>query len=101
VSSQPIVLHGHIRPDGTLQIDERLNLPPGPIQVTVEPCSEMHAGANTRSVLEQIRVRRQSRGAVARSKSEIDTEINTMRDEDERRMREIEAIDRLSHHEKE
>ena len=40
MSHQQIVLHGHIRPDGTLQIDERVDLPPGPIQVTVEASSE-------------------------------------------------------------
>ena len=32
---------------------------------------------------------------MARSKEEIDAEINAMRDEDEQRMREIEAIGRL------
>jgi hypothetical protein len=95
VSHQQIVLHGHIRPDGTLQIDERVNLPPGPIQVTVEASSETQTGEDTRSVLKQIQARRLTRGAVARSKEEIDAEINAMRDEDEQRVREIEAIGRL------
>ena len=94
MSNQPIVLHGHIRPDGTLQIDERVNLPPGPIQVTVEACPETPSGEDTRSVLKQIQARRLARGAVARSKEEIDAEINAMRDEDEQRMQEIEAIGR-------
>lgn len=93
MSNQQIVLHGRIRPDGTLQIDERIDLPPGPIQVTVEARPEMQGGEDTRSVLEQIRGRRLTRGAVTRSKEQIDAEINAMRDEDEQRMREIEAID--------
>lgn len=96
MNSQPIVLHGHIRPDGTLQIDERVNLPPGPIQVTVETRPEAQTGGDTISVLKQIQVRRLARGAVARSKEEIDADINAMRNEDEQRMTEIEAIGRLS-----
>jgi hypothetical protein len=45
-------------------------------------------------VLAQIRARRQARGAVARSKQEIDAQIDAMRDADEHHMREIEAIGR-------
>jgi hypothetical protein len=101
MSNPPIVLHGRIRPDGTVQIDERVNLPPGPIQVTVEASRGTSAGEDTQSVLKQIRARRLARGAAARSKEEIDAEINAMRDEDEQRMREIEAIGRLSQDKKE
>jgi hypothetical protein len=101
MSNQPIVLHGRIRPDGTLQIDEKVNLPPGPIQVTVEASPETHVGEDTRAVLKQIQARRLTRGAAARSKEEIDAEINAMRDEDEQRMKEIEAIGRLPQGKKE
>jgi hypothetical protein len=94
MNGQQVVLHGRIQPDGTLYIDEKVDLPPGPVQVTVAVSLPSPAGEDTRSVLEQIRARRQARGAAARSKEEIDAELNAMRDEDERRMREIEAIGR-------
>jgi hypothetical protein len=91
MSTQQVVIHGRIRPDGTLQVDERVNLPPGPVSVTVQ---SMHAppGKPTLQVLEDIWAERAARGIVGRSKEEIDTEIAAMREEDERRIREIEAI---------
>jgi hypothetical protein len=91
LSTQQVVIHGRIRPDGTLQVEERVNLPPGPVSVTVQ---SMHApsGKPTLQVLEEIWADRAARGIVGRSKEEIDTEIAATREEDERRIREIEAI---------
>ena len=94
MSTNPVTVHGRVKPDGTLEVTERVDLPPGPVQVTVEPSPEAQPGADTRSVLRRIWARRQARGAVARSKDQIDAEIEAMRDEDEQRMREIEAIGR-------
>jgi hypothetical protein len=45
--------------------------------------TEMQIREDTRTVLQRIRARRQARGAVARSKEEIDAEIDAMRDADE------------------
>ena len=80
MSTQQVILHGRIQLDGTLQVEEKVNLPPGPVNVTVESAA-MAARKGTLQVLEEIWARRQSRGAVARSKDEIDAEINAMRDE--------------------
>lgn len=91
MSTQQVVLHGQIRPDGTLQVEEKVNLPPGPVSVTVQTAPSA-TGKRTLQVLEEIWAERDSRGMVGRSKEEIDAEINAMRDEDEKRMREIEAI---------
>ena len=94
MSTNQVTVHGQVKPDGTLEVTERVDLPPGPVQVTVEPTRKVPAGEDTRLVLGRIWARRQARGAVARCKEDIDAEIATMRDADEDRMREIEAIGR-------
>ncbi len=91
MSTQPVILHGQIRPDGTLQVEEKVNLPPGPVSVTVQSVPAA-ARKRTIQVLEEIWAAREARGIVGRSKEEIDAEINAMRDEDEKRMKEIETI---------
>lgn len=90
--AQQIVLHGQVRPDGTLQVEEKVGLPPGPVSVTVQTVVSGHR-KGTLQVLEEIWAERAARGMVARSKEEVDAEINAMREEDEARMRDIDAIE--------
>jgi len=94
MSVNQVTVHGQVKPDGTLEVTERVDLPPGPVQVTVEPAHTTQAGEDTRLVLGRIWARRAARGAAARCKEEIDADIAALRDADERRMREIEAIGR-------
>jgi hypothetical protein len=91
MDTQQVVIHGRICSDGTLQVEERINLPPGPVSVIVQTMSSA-TSKPTLKVLEEIWAEREARGLVARSKEEIDAEIAGMRAEDEKRMREIEAI---------
>ena len=91
MGTQPLFLHGQIRPDGTLQVEEKINLPPGPVSVTVR-ATEATTGKRTMQVLEEIWAEREAHGTIGRSAEEIDAEINAMRDEDEERPRGIESI---------
>lgn len=91
MSSQPLIVHGQIRPDGTLQVEEKVNLPPGPVSVTVQPMTAA-TRKPTLQVLQEIWADRTARGLVGRSAEEIDAEINAMRNDDEERMRGIESI---------
>jgi hypothetical protein len=95
MSTQQVSLHGEIQPDGTLQIEEKINLPPGPVNVTVEAIPTA-ARRRTMQVLEEIWAERKTRGIVGRGKEEIIAEINAMRAEDEERMSEIDSIHRQS-----
>jgi hypothetical protein len=90
--AQQIVLHGQIRSDGTLQVEEKVNLPPGPVSVTVQTV-KVGQRKGTLQVLEEIWAERAARGMVGRSKEEIDAEIGAMHAEDETRMQEIDAIE--------
>jgi hypothetical protein len=101
MSTQQVNLHGQIRPDGTLQIEEKINLPPGPVNVTLETTKQVKPRESTRQVLKEIAERQQATGRQPRTKEEIDAEIDAMRNEDEQRMREIEQIYRQNRPNKE
>ncbi len=87
-----LTVDGLITNDGFLHVDSRIDLPPGPVHVTIEKPEQPAGREDTWSVLQSIWAARKARGAVARTKEEIDTEINEMRDADEERMREIERL---------
>ena len=36
MGNNQVVVHGHLRSDGTLVVDRPINLPPGPVNITVE-----------------------------------------------------------------
>lgn len=91
MNAQQVVVHGQIRPDGTLHVEEKVDLPPGPVSVTVQPVSAARR-RRTLQVLEEIWSERNARGLVGRSKADVDAEIDAMRDEDQERLREIEAM---------
>ena len=94
MDTQQVMVHGWIRQDGNLEVDEKPNLPPGPVYVTVQPAAARLPRKGTLEVLQEIWAAREARGLKGRSAEEIDAEINAMRDEDEQRMREIDAIPR-------
>lgn len=77
-----VEIQGTLREDGTLQLDQKLNLPPGRVKVTVEP---MPVPDLTKTEIwqffERIWAEQRARGHVPRSKEEIDAYLATMRDE--------------------
>jgi hypothetical protein len=85
-----IVMQGRVTPDGGLELQEKLTLPPGPVEVTVQVSPSEAAREDTWAVLERIWAERVRRGIEGRSKQQIDAEINALRDQSEDRMREIE-----------
>ena len=71
MSTNQVTVHGQVKPDGTLEVTERVDLTARAVQVTVEPTPKVPAGEDTRLVLGRIWARREARGAVARSKEEM------------------------------
>jgi hypothetical protein len=45
MSSDQVVVHGRIRPDGTLELNQPVGLPPGEVRVTIKPLA---SGAGAR-----------------------------------------------------
>src|SRR3954447_22969570 len=91
MSPTQVEVQGTLQPDGTLVLDEKPNLPPGRVRVTVQPVLD-YTQTPIWKFFEQLRAEQQARGFVPRSKEEIDAEIASMREEDEERAQEIERL---------
>jgi hypothetical protein len=91
MTTNAIEIHGTLREDGTLLLDQKPNLPPGRVKVTVEPVSDL-AQTDVWQVLERIWAGQRVRGHVPRSREEIDAELEASRQEDEERMQALERI---------
>lgn len=93
MSQTMVEVQGTLTPDGTLVLDEKPNLPPGPVHVTLQAVSSTAAaGMDVIAVLNRIHAEQAARGHVPRSREEIDAEIAAMRNEDEERMQDIERL---------
>jgi hypothetical protein len=76
---------GTVGPDGTLQLDEKLNVPPGRVRVRVETVpAETLSG-----FVDRTRAELAAAGHRFRTREEIDAEINELRDEWEERLEEL------------
>ena len=91
MSAVTVVVEGAVRPDGTLEVSQKVDLPAGRVHVTVEPSLNRPAG----SVLEDDGVHL-GRSACQRrtpcTKEEIDAEIEAMRNEAEEEMQAVERL---------
>jgi hypothetical protein len=88
-----IEIQGTLRPDGTVVLDRKPELPPGRVRVTVQPLADDPLPeTDVISVLRRIHAEQQAEGYVPRSKEEIDADLAAMHDEDEERMRAIERL---------
>jgi hypothetical protein len=80
-----------LREDGTLVLDQKPNLPPGRVKVTVEPVAE-YTQTEIWQFFERLWAAQRARGHVPRSREEIDAELEAARQEDEERMQALERI---------
>ena len=85
-----VIIHGTLRPDGMLEIDQPLALPPGEVRVIVQTLAARPT-RDVMEVLENIWAERKAKGLQGRSGEQVDAEINAMRDEWEDRQRELDA----------
>ena len=84
------VVEGTLRPDGTLELDQRPNLSPGRVKVILQPAQ----GAPRREkgladVIDEIRQNRQARGEQDRSAEEIDATLREGEEEYEKKMQSL------------
>ncbi len=91
MSTNSVEIQGTLQPDGTLVLDEKPNLPPGRVKVTMQPVLD-YKETEIWKFFERLWAEQKARGHVPRSKEEIDADIETMRQEDEERMQEIERL---------
>jgi hypothetical protein len=94
MSQEPIEVQGQVRADGTLVLDQPLELPAGRVRVTVQPLATSEAPnvVRFRELMERIWAGQKARGHVARTKEEIDSEIRQGRQEAEEELRAAERL---------
>lgn len=91
-----IVIKGTLKPDGTLELDAKPNLPAG--RVTVVLRSEASGKSSPPlddaffQMMERIWAGQKARGHVPRSKEEIDAELRQLRDDAEAEMQATERF---------
>lgn len=85
-----LVVEGTLNADGTLVLDTKLALPPGRVQLIVQPLPELPKDDPFWQRMQEIWAAQKARGQVPRTKEEIDAEINALRDEAEEEMQAVE-----------
>jgi hypothetical protein len=83
-----VVVQGMLKPDGTLELSQPVNLPPGKVRVIIQAMT--HASEDVLTVLEEIWAERKATGMQGRSREQVDADIQSMRDEWEENQRNLE-----------
>ena len=90
--SLPVIVHGTLQPDGTLTLDQKLNLPPGEVLVTVQPTAlTAPTKRGLADVIDEIRRGQQARSFQGRSAADIEAARNEGEPEYEQRTQALRA----------
>ncbi len=92
MSPRPVVVEATLKPDGTLELDEKLALPPGRVQVMVQPLPELPDDDPFWQMMKRIWAGQKARGHVPRSAEEIEAERAAFREEAEEKARKVERL---------
>jgi hypothetical protein len=90
MSLAEIVVEGTLKLDGTLELDQKPNLMPGRVQVTLVPLPELPANDPFWQRMQALWQGQKARGFVPRTVEEVEAERRQVREEWEERMRRIE-----------
>ena len=84
------VIEGTLKPDGTLELDEKPSLSPGRVTVILQPVQAKAPGQRgLADVIDEIRKGQQARGFQGRSAKEIEEGLRESEDDYEKRMQEL------------
>ena len=92
MSDTHVVVEGTVKPDGSLELDSKLDLAPGRVQLIVQPLPDLPKDDPFWQMMERIWAAQKARGHVSRTKEEIDAEIRLMRDEAEEETQSVEHL---------
>lgn len=87
-----VIVEGTVRADGTLEVQEKVNLPAGKVQVTLVPLPELPADDPFWQLMRGIWSGQKARGHVPRSAEDVEAERRSVRDEWDERMERISRI---------
>src|SRR4051794_33964237 len=84
MNPQAVLVKGTLKPDGTLELDEKPSLPPGRVEVTLRGLDEKGKSApGLVEVLEQMRKAQEARGYKGRTIEEMEADEAAQRAENE------------------
>ena len=86
------VVEGTVQPDGTLEVTQKVDLPPGRVHVTVQSIDEPVQPDRFWMMMESIWAAQLVGGRTPRTLEEIDGEIEALRDESEEEMQAVERL---------
>lgn len=93
MSSSQVEVHGTLRADGTVQLSEPVDLPPGEVRVILRTLDEpIPSPDRFWSMMNEIWAGQRARGHRPRSRQEIDDQIAALRREAEEELGAIERI---------
>jgi hypothetical protein len=78
MSTSPVAVEATLKPDGTLQLDEKLTLPAGRVRIVVQPLPELPGDDPFWQMMKSIWAGQKARGQVPRTREEIDAELEEM-----------------------
>jgi 50S ribosomal subunit-associated GTPase HflX len=92
MNATTVTVLGVVKPDGSLELEGKVPLPAGKVQVTVQPMPELPKDDPFWQMMQEIWAGQQARGHVPRGTEEVEAERRQLRQEWEDRMQEIERI---------
>lgn len=92
MSLDEVMVEGTLKPDGTLELDQKPSLSPGRVQVIVKPLTALPSGRRGLvDVMDEIRQCQQARGFQGRSAQDIEAGLREGEDEHEQRMQTLQS----------
>ncbi len=83
MSASVIILQGVVTPDGSLELERQVPLPPGKVQVTIQPVPDLPQGDPFFDMLKGIWAQRAAAGLTPRSVAEVEAQRQQLREETE------------------
>lgn len=97
MSANTVVIQGVVKPDGTLELEGKLSLNPGKVQVTIVSIPPEFDEHPFWKIMREIWAGQQARGHVPRSVEEVEAERREFREDWEERLLEFELIRAEAH----
>jgi hypothetical protein len=85
MSFQEVVLEGTLKPDGTLELDEKPNLAPGRVKIILQPATPSAPGQEGWwPYLQRVRAEREAAGYHFLNEAEMQAHLDSLREEEDR-----------------
>ena len=98
MNANAVVVEGVVKPDGSLEVPHKINLPAGPVQVTVESVSQVPQPERFWKMMETIWAKLRGDGRTMPTVDEIDSQIECLRKDAEREMQSVEQLQKPTAH---